>query len=86
MDDAAENWPDGQQRDKGLCLARLADLQSSIGDVSAACAIAREAADLYSVAPSARTAQSLRSLRNRLHTHRRSPEVASLRARLADVV
>jgi transcriptional regulator with XRE-family HTH domain len=79
-------WDDGQRRDKGLCLARLADTHAAAGDVDEACATAIEAIDVTAASPSARAAAALRSTRNRLHRHRRDPRVSELHARLAAVV
>jgi transcriptional regulator with XRE-family HTH domain len=86
MTRAVATWPDGQQRDKGLCLARLAEIRIADGDVAGACEAATDAATIYVTAPSARTARALRATRNRLHPHRRAPEAAQLRTRLAAVV
>lgn len=83
---AVETWPDGQQRDKGLCLARLAEARVTADDVPGACDTALQAARVYSMAPSARTAATLRGVRNRLHRHRRVPEVRDLNEQLADVI
>jgi transcriptional regulator with XRE-family HTH domain len=79
-------WDDGQRRDKGLCLARLADTHAAAGALAEACSTATQAVELTAASPSARTAAALRSTRNRLHRHRRVPEVADLYDRLATVV
>lgn len=83
---AVADWPAGQQRDKGLCTARLADVHAAAGAVEAAIAAAEDAAELLAVAPSARTAQTLRTTRNRLYVHRRLPAVQQLSVKLRDVV
>lgn len=82
---ALDLWPGHQERDKALCLARFADTLAGLGAVDGACTAAAASLDGYATAPSARTARTLRRVRNRLSVHRRDPAVQPLLHRLAAV-
>jgi tetratricopeptide (TPR) repeat protein len=84
--DALQGWPNGQQRDRGLCLARLANAYAQVGSIDASCETAHEAVSAVQFAPSARTASNLRQLCNRLEPYRRRAEVARLRESLQEAV
>ena len=83
---AVEQWPAGQDRDRGLCLARLAHAYIDTDEPEAACATARDAVASLDAARSARTEGTLRRLRGRLLTVRRRPDVVELREVLAQAV
>ena len=83
---AAQQWPGGQDRDRGLCLARLAHAYIDADEPEAACSIARQALASLDAARSARTEGTLRRLRGRLLTFRRRPDVTDLRDELARAV
>lgn len=72
LTEAVEAWPQGQPRDRALCLARTADLRARTGDIEEACRVAHQALTEHEAAPSARTGRTLRGLRNRLVPHRRN--------------
>lgn len=78
LTDALDAWPEGNQRDKGMGIARLATAQAMGGDVDAACAAARQAAGVVQAAPSARAIAELSSVRARLAPWRSSREVAEV--------
>jgi ATP/maltotriose-dependent transcriptional regulator MalT len=63
---AVQQWPTGQDRDRGLCLARLAHAYVDINEPEAACSTARQAVASLQAARSARTEATLRRLRGRL--------------------
>ena len=86
LKDALRKWAPGQKRDAGLCVARLADIHATAGHIERASLTAGQAVNLYAEAPSARTARTLRIVRNRLHPHRKHPVVRELTAKLADVL
>lgn len=84
---AVAQWPViSQDRDRGLCLARLAHAYIDAGQPEAACATAHDAVASLDAARSARTEGSLRRLRGRLLTIRRRPGVQQLREELAQAV
>lgn len=66
---AAERWPDGYVRDKGMCLARLALVEACRGNIGAACTTGMEAVDLTRRTGSARAAAVVHALRRRLACH-----------------
>jgi hypothetical protein len=73
----------GQQRDRGLCLSRLAAAQALAGHVDQAAAVGVEAARVVQVAPSARALAELRLLRVGLAPHRSLGVVSDLNEALA---
>lgn len=83
---AAADWPDGQDRDRGLCLARLSHAYLDTDEPEAACSTARDAVASLDAARSARTEATLRRFRGRLLTLRRRPDVLELREVLAKAV
>ena len=85
LEAAATRWPLAE-RDKGLCLARLANAYVAAREPDKACAAASEALAVMAVASSQRTAGTLRELRGRLVPYRRRPDVMDLRAELAVAV
>lgn len=86
LNSAVEEWPTGQDRDRGLCLARLAHAYIETKQPDAACATAREAVVSLAAARSARTEATLRRLRGRLLPFRRRADVQELREELAQAV
>lgn len=75
---ALESWPSEDQRDRGIGIARLANAHAMGGNPSAACAAAKEAADVVRTAPSARALGELSTLRTRLGPWRGAREVAEV--------
>ena len=76
---AATTWPEGFERDRGLCLARLALVEAKRGNVDVSCEVGRRAVDVVAVAGSARTRAVLRGLDRRLARHQRSTVVSEFR-------
>jgi hypothetical protein len=56
-------WPAGQERDRGLCLSRLAVAHGLAGDLDAAAAVGLDAVDVLGEARSERSVAQLRRLR-----------------------
>lgn len=56
-------WPSGQERDRGLCLARLAVAHAQEGDLDTAAAVGLAAVDVLAEARSERSLTQLRRLR-----------------------
>ena len=87
LSSAVADWPViAQDRDRGLCLARLAHAYIDAGQAEAACATAHDAVVSLDAARSARTEASLRRLRGRLLPIRRQAGVQQLREELAQAV
>jgi len=63
---AAAQWPNGFARDQGLCLARLAVVEASRGNIDLAVALGHDAVATCRAADSARTRAVLRSLKELL--------------------
>jgi tetratricopeptide (TPR) repeat protein len=80
-----QRWPEGLERDRGLCLSRLAVAQAELNEVDLAAASGRQAAAVVRLAPSARAVSQLRRLRLRLAPHRSRAEVAELESALTGV-
>jgi transcriptional regulator with XRE-family HTH domain len=78
-------WPAGQERDRGLCLSRLAAAHAEAGDVDQAAETGQRAAAVVRTAPSARAIAELRRTRLRLSPYRHCPDVAELEAVLTGV-
>jgi transcriptional regulator with XRE-family HTH domain len=76
---AAARWPEGFQRDRGLCLARLALVEAVRGNLDVACEVGKQAVDVAAVAGSARTRAVFRSLDKRLAPHQRTTVVSEFR-------
>ena len=72
------DWPNGQERDRGLCLSRLATAHAVAGDVEAASAVGQQALTVIRTAHSARTLDQLRQLRIQLAPSRTVGAVADL--------
>jgi transcriptional regulator with XRE-family HTH domain len=83
---AVDAWPAGQDRDKGLCLARLANAYIEAGEPEAACEAGHAAIVSLTAAVSARTLGALRRLRGRLVPYRTRHDVMDLREELARAV
>ncbi|MGL5826841.1 MAG: hypothetical protein ACRCYU_18830 [Nocardioides sp.] len=66
-------------------MARLADTYAADGQVAEACAAGSDAVGVLLSAPSARARAALRSTRNHLFAHRRSPQVRELTEQMAAV-
>jgi transcriptional regulator with XRE-family HTH domain len=77
--EALKMWPAGFERDRGLCLARLALAEALRGNLDAACEIGKQAVDVAKVAGSARTQGVLRILDRRLARHGRATVVSEFR-------
>lgn len=75
---ALDSWPAGDQRDKGIGIARLATAHAMGGDPAAACSAARQAAGVVQAAPSARAISELSDVSTRLAPWRGSREVAEV--------
>jgi hypothetical protein len=86
LSSAVDHWPTGQDRDRGLCLARLAHAYVEAREPEAACEIGHQAVISLASARSARTEGSLRRLRAKLHPYRTCPDVMDLREVLAQAV
>lgn len=84
-EDGLRRWPAGFERDRGLCLSRLAVAHAESGQVEQATLIGRQAAGAVQAASSARAAAQLRRLRLRLAPHLSMPDVAELDRVLAGV-
>jgi hypothetical protein len=84
-EEGMRDWPGGFERDRGLCLSRLAVAHAECGNVEQAAAIGRRAVATVRAASSARAAAQLRQLRLRLTPHRSMPDVAELDRALAGV-
>ena len=84
--DARRDWPTGHDRDRALCLARLAEVHAEMGDPDQACDVGRQALQAVRFARSQRTAASLRALRGALIPYRARPEVMELRQLVAEAL
>lgn len=84
-EDGLRRWPSGFERDRGLCLSRLAVAYAVSGQVEQAAITGRQAAAAVGAASSARSVAQLRRLRIRLAPHRSMPDVAELDRVLAGV-
>jgi hypothetical protein len=84
--DAWRDWPTGHNRDRALCLARLAEVHAEMGDPDQACHIGGQALQAVRLAPSERTAASLRALRGALMPYRARAEVVELRQLVAEAL
>lgn len=63
LESALTSWPDGQDRDRGLCLSRLALARGFAGDLDAAASTGTEAVALVRTSPSVRSIEQLRHVR-----------------------
>lgn len=79
-------WPDSQQRDQCLCVARLANAYADLGEIELASGAGRQAAALVRQAPSARTLAALRKLSAHVAPMRKVAAVNELRDALAGIV
>lgn len=86
FNDALTRWTEGQDRDRGMCLARLANAYAEVHEIGAPCEAGTAAVISLTSAPSARTQSALRQLRARLDRRRRQPAVVDLREHLARAV
>jgi transcriptional regulator with XRE-family HTH domain len=75
---ALDQWPAGDQRDRGIGMARLATAYAMAGNPEEACDMARNTIEVVHAAPSARAIGELANLRTRLGPWRRSREVAEV--------
>lgn len=83
LETAVGSWPDGQERDRSLALARLATAYLDVGEVDLACSTGEQARALAVVTGSARVTATLTSLGVRLAPHSRQVTVTELRRELA---
>ena len=72
------HWPTVQERDRGLCLARLATADAILGDVAGAHAAAEQALGIMERTGSARIRSQLHRLQPRLAPWRKLVEVSEL--------
>ena len=79
---ALESWPAGFERDRALCLARLALTEAVRGNVELSCAVGAEAVTLVAATGSARARALLRSLQSRLAPYDRTTLVSEFRGEL----
>ena len=86
LSQAAAQWSDGFARDQGLCLARLAVVEVSRGNVELAVAVGRDAVATCLKADSARTRAVLRSLKELLAPYDRVDSVSELQQELSQAV
>jgi hypothetical protein len=84
-EDGLRHWPPGYERDRGLCLSRLAVAYAESGQVEQAAITGRRAAAAVGAASSARSVAQLRRLRIRLSPHRSMPDVSDLERVLTGV-
>jgi len=71
-------WPEHLRRDKGLCLARLANAYAAAEDIDNAAATGRAALDVVHAATSGRALMELMRLRRHLAPRRRDAQVSDL--------
>ncbi|NGO67031.1 helix-turn-helix domain-containing protein [Streptomyces boncukensis] len=72
------HWPTVQERDRGLCLARLATAKATLGDVEGSHTAARQALGIAERTGSARIRDELLRLRSRLAPWRKLVEISEL--------
>jgi len=75
-------WPDGQERDRGLCQARLASANAILGDVEGAYRAAQEALVTAQTTGSARILQELSRMEGHLTPWQKLVEVAEFKRTL----
>jgi transcriptional regulator with XRE-family HTH domain len=80
LEHGLSSWPGGQERDRGLCLSRLATAHAHAGDLEAACHIGHQALTVVSTARSSRSLEQLRRLRIQLASSRNVGVVADFDA------
>ncbi|MEV4439623.1 hypothetical protein AB0K09_11465 [Streptomyces sp. NPDC049577] len=80
--ESLKNWPEEQERDRGLCLARLASAYALAEDMENAHAAALQAIDIARATGSARIRDELFRLQGHLARWRKLVEVAELNRRL----
>jgi len=66
LEQGLASWPTGQERDRGLCLSRLATAHALAGDLEAACCVGQAALTVLRKAHSARILDQLPRLRRQL--------------------
>jgi tetratricopeptide (TPR) repeat protein len=77
-----EAWPERLRRDRGLCLARLANAYAGREDIERACDVGRRATEVIRSATSSRALQELHRVRVRVAPWRRHAEVSDLSDRI----
>ncbi|QRP47235.1 helix-turn-helix transcriptional regulator [Amycolatopsis sp. FDAARGOS 1241] len=83
---AIDGWPTGSdQRDKGLALARLANIHAVSGDLDGAFVSGQDAVKTVRVAPSFRAAKELQALARRLSIWKNDKRVAVLTDLILDL-
>ncbi|MGD3107559.1 helix-turn-helix domain-containing protein [Streptomyces sp. YGL11-2] len=78
LEESLTRWPAQQQRDRGLCLARLATAYAQLGDLEGAVHAASQAASIAQATGSARILAELTRLQTHLSPFRKLVEVAEL--------
>jgi transcriptional regulator with XRE-family HTH domain len=79
---ALESWPAGFERDRALCLARLALTEAVRGNLELSCSVGAEAVTLVAATGSARARALLRTLHGRLAPYDRTTLVSEFRGEL----
>lgn len=82
LEQAIGTWPSGFERDRGLCLARLAVAELDAGEVERACAAGGDAISVVETVESARANAVLRRLNKRLASYHRVKVVSEIRGEL----
>lgn len=78
LTDALDDWPEGDKRDRGVGLARLANAHVMAGSIESACERAHSSIEIVRTAPSARALAELSRLNSRLSPFRRNRDVVEL--------
>ncbi|GGR40908.1 hypothetical protein GCM10010219_52600 [Streptomyces netropsis] len=78
LEESLTRWPAEQQRDRGLCLARLATAYAQLEDVMGAYSAASQAVDIAQTTGSARILAELSRLQTYLTPWRKLVEIAEL--------
>jgi len=86
FNDARQDWPDTQRRDKGLYLARLATAHAGVGDIARATSFGTQAVEVAGVTRSARAIAELRRFGTKLFNAQSQGEAEALCAAVASLV
>lgn len=79
-------WPEGQQRDHGVFLARLTTAYAGRQDIKRACETGHQAIGVVQSATSSRALLELAQVRTRLAPWRHDGEVSDLRRQIRDLI
>jgi transcriptional regulator with XRE-family HTH domain len=83
---AHASWPQGEDRDHALCLARLAQAHAAARDPDQACVLGHEAIEALQATSSGRAAATVRAIRATLNNYRANPNVKEFRQHVAEVL